>query len=393
MTFPGIGAAHKEVAVQVDTVHGVASLHPALKGAIALPWMVDPAAMTVLVGLLTSPPRYTGLALSDFWAYLRYLPAVDRTKRELRLNKLWSEVDSHQKTIMSDDFGMSAPALYMIEKLAMQRFVDTRWFAAKVNPGILNKISRKKGPAKAADFVCADSRGNYHLLECKGTQTSIKALKDLIDKGVGQKEVPASMSSFFESRMVGGLFIPQATSKQGPVLIFADPPEPDYFRELLDSDRSTLDKHHRRVWFSKLLAAAGLWRTATTVFDGEASPRDRDFAARASGELAFAGFETEAVQYSLRVEHRSFDLRDGYDVPVRNVLEVHVDHAMFQELAELTRANALGSSEFDSWLESRSNEAGAQGVESSIELVSEPRYSEVRTTFGLRYRLSSVPYE
>lgn len=99
------------------------------------------------------------------------------------------------------------------------------------------------------------------------------------------------------------------------------------------------------------------------------------------------------MQYSLRVEHRSFDLRDGYDVPVRNVLEVHVDHAMFQELAELTRANALGSSEFDSWLESRSNEAGAQGVESSIELVSEPRYSEVRTTFGLRYRLSSVPYE
>lgn len=383
----------KEVDLKVDKAHGTASLHPSLKGAVSSPWMVDPATMTLLVGLLTSPPRYTGFALADFWAYLRYFPAIDHRKNELRLRKLWSEVDFHQKTIMSDDLGMSAPALYMIKHLSMQRFVDTRWFAAKVNPAILNKIPKKKGPAKAADFVCTDTGGQYHLLECKGTQTSTKALSELVAKGTGQKSVPTAASSFFASRMVGGLFIPQAASKEMPVLIFADPPEPDYFKEISDCDRSTLDRHHRRVWFAKLLAAAGLWRTATAVFDGSASDRDRDFAARESGELAFVGFQAEAEKYSLRIEHRSFDSVDGYEVPIRNLLEVHVDSVMFRQLAEFTRAGALGSSEFDSWLESRSEDGRYRNSDSSVELISGPLFSEIRTSYGLGYRFSSRAYE
>jgi len=390
----------KSVALQVDLTYGTASLHSALSGAISSPWMVDPGAMTILVGLLTAPPRYTGLSLSNFWAHLRYMPAISTSHPELRLRKLWADVDSHQKTIMSDDFGMSAPALYMIEHLEIEKLVDTRWFAANISPTILRKIPKKKGPSKAADFVCTDRHGNYHLLECKGTQASVSALKGAIAKGIGQKGVPSSAASFFSSRMVGGLFLPQHASPEQPCLIFADPPEPEYFTALMGCERAVLDRRHRRVWFAKLLAAAGLWRMATSVFDGFSTSEDRDFLSRTSGELNFSGFEQGASEFVLRIEHRSFDDVDGRDIPVRNLLEIRMESGVFNELAGFAREGGLGSTGFDDWLASLSDGsvptdgkvgAASQGT-SSIAIVSAPTFSEINTSFGLSFRLSSLPY-
>ena len=102
----------RQVELIVDGLYGTTSLHPALKVGSST-WLASPGLVTLLIGILTSPPRYSGLSLSNFWAQLRYLPALSRQVPELRLRRLWGDTDSHQKTLLSDDFGMGLPALYI----------------------------------------------------------------------------------------------------------------------------------------------------------------------------------------------------------------------------------------------------------------------------------------
>lgn len=99
----------KEIRVSVDTSHGTSQLPP-LAAARPL-WQADMLSALVATAVLTSPPRYRPFHLSTYWAWLRYGAAISRAHSELRLRWLWHHIDPHQKTILSDDFGMGIPAL------------------------------------------------------------------------------------------------------------------------------------------------------------------------------------------------------------------------------------------------------------------------------------------
>lgn len=137
---------------------------------------IDVTAMLLLVGHLTTPTLSSGVSLSELWACVRYYFAVT-PDRELRLSAAFADLDSHQKTILSDDFGMGIPVQWLIEPLQLAAWCDGREFATRFNaltraaPPKLNK----KGPAKSPDFVFRDSAGLYHVVECKGTQSGTKA--------------------------------------------------------------------------------------------------------------------------------------------------------------------------------------------------------------------------
>lgn len=385
----------RQVELIVDGQYGITSLHPALKVGSST-WLASPGLVTLLIGILTSPPRYSGLSLSNFWAQLRYLPALSRRVPELRLRRLWGDTDSHQKTLLSDDFGMGLPALYMVEQLGVEQIVDTRWFAGKFDPSLLEKAPKKKGPAKAADFVCTDRAGDFHLLECKGTQDSRAKLGQQIATGVTQKQPPATAKTLFRSRMVGGVFVPQFKAREMPCLSFVDPDEDPLWAALRERDRADLHYAVQRIWLSKLLAAAGLWRMATAVYDGRVQDRDRAFLSRPQGELEFVGYQRGDEGFRFAVEHRSFDETEDGEVPMRNRLEMTLAPATVAGLSGFAADGGLGSDEFDSWL---AELAGARRPlvdgprRSRIRLTSEGSASTLNTSYGIGFRVSSQHYD
>jgi hypothetical protein len=73
---------------------------------------MDMQLMLQLVGFLTTPAHSFGVSLSEYWAWVRYLHAIG-SARDLQIAKAFTDLDSHQKTILSDDFGMGVPVCWL----------------------------------------------------------------------------------------------------------------------------------------------------------------------------------------------------------------------------------------------------------------------------------------
>jgi hypothetical protein len=128
--------------------------------------------MLLAIGFLTTPSQATGVSLSEFWAWVRYLHAVS-SDTDLRITADFANLDAHQKTILSDDFGMGAPMCWLAQRLRLGPVCDGRYFLDRIAPalGIGSLGTAKRGPQKAPDFVAQDVRGVWHVIECKGTQS------------------------------------------------------------------------------------------------------------------------------------------------------------------------------------------------------------------------------
>jgi hypothetical protein len=128
--------------------------------------------LLLTIGYLTTPIDPGGVSLSEFWAWVRYLRAVSDDP-DLRLTQLFSELDAHQKTILSDDFGMGVPMYWLFDRLQIDRLCDGRFFIDKLKDSIGATAVRtaRRGPSKSPDFVAQDSGGKWHVIECKGTQS------------------------------------------------------------------------------------------------------------------------------------------------------------------------------------------------------------------------------
>jgi hypothetical protein len=127
--------------------------------------------------------------------------------------------------ILSDDFGVGFPVLFLMEKFGLDDFVETSAFL-KANPGVakLRSKLKKVGPKKKPDYMALDARGGIHVLECKGTQTSPRALEAAMKAGAGQKNnISPAGARAFASRMVGGIYVPQHAHKKLAVIQFRDP--------------------------------------------------------------------------------------------------------------------------------------------------------------------------
>lgn len=146
-------------------------------------------AMLWMIGYLTTPTSSTGVSLSEFWAWVRYFAALTGDD-DIRLTSSFADLDAHQKTILSDDFGMGVPMLWLSEKLSLVHIVDGRYFLQKfsASTGATQLRTSKRGPNKTPDFVARDSKGNWHVIECKGTQSG----DEYRDQQLGKKGPPAT---------------------------------------------------------------------------------------------------------------------------------------------------------------------------------------------------------
>jgi hypothetical protein len=112
------------------------------------------------------------MSLSEFWAYIRYFYAIADTA-DLRLTQPFVGLDAHQKTILSDDFGMGIPIRWLIDPLSLTAWCDGREFAERFSALTLAQpaVPARRGPRKSPDFVFLDQVGRFHVVECKGTQS------------------------------------------------------------------------------------------------------------------------------------------------------------------------------------------------------------------------------
>lgn len=75
--------------------------------------------------LWTKPPVQYGFDLSDFWAWLRYGPAI-ADAQNLRLKQEWANTDPHQKTVLSDEFGVGFVTQLFVEELGFLVYADAQ---------------------------------------------------------------------------------------------------------------------------------------------------------------------------------------------------------------------------------------------------------------------------
>jgi hypothetical protein len=112
----------KFVPIQIDS----STWTPRTPPAQLLKWHGKSKKLSVGAALLhtalrTRPPSSTGIELADYWAWLRYGPAIDSDRR-LGLRAAWDGIDPHQKTILSDDLGMGFTTYFLNSNLRVQIF-------------------------------------------------------------------------------------------------------------------------------------------------------------------------------------------------------------------------------------------------------------------------------
>lgn len=274
---------------------------------------VNVPGMLLLLGFLTTPTSSTGVSLSEFWAWVRYLAAVTADP-DMRLTSSFADLDAHQKTILSDDFGMGVPMLWLNERLSFDRICDGRYFmqrfAARV--GVTARRTAKRGPNKTPDFVARDTSGVWHVVECKGTQSSPDYSESQLGNpwpfatgGVAQKRSIVFPRAHTGQRLVCGLCIGVQDGKFPSHLTIIDPEPEDPFTvmprqmgEVNDAAaRSTLSKALRLAGFETTAeaTAAPLGRFPDSVrlrgsrFEDQRQARVDERDARARVELGFDG--------------------------------------------------------------------------------------------------------
>lgn len=165
--------------------------------------------------LRSRPPSYQGLHIADFWAWLRYFPAVS-TDPNLSLRSEWDELDAHQKTILSDDWGVGFSTGIIGQLLGVLVWADTS-HVAKLTKGwtpplVTLTSTNKKGPKKSPDFLGFTAGLDIVVLECKGTQSGSEVSTKQIGKGVAQKQAISFSGVTPLQSLVGGLYIPLETN-------------------------------------------------------------------------------------------------------------------------------------------------------------------------------------
>lgn len=223
----------------------------------------------LLIGQLTTPPIARGVSLSEFWAWVRYLYAIS-SDGDLRITTDFANLDSHQKTILSDDFGMGIPIGYHVGALDLVSWSDGRYFMDRMSALMHGPLPV---PRKAPDFVFINHTGALHVVECKGGQSGPAArdrqLTSTTSKGeptggVVQKRTVLLPSHRQGQRLACGLSIGVSGKPGSSDLKIVDPEfEPDF--DLSEVDDALIGDPVTRSGLAKSLRAAGFPATAAAV--------------------------------------------------------------------------------------------------------------------------------
>jgi len=252
------------------------------------PWSIRPIDLLRKLGEMTTPP-FLPLEkmprLSASWATRRYFWAIEPvpagSSSPFRLSSEARELDFHQKTLLSDEFGIGMAGLLMEQQLGAANNLDTSY--ALRAPGSFQDISLNS--AASPDYLMWGSGKTYYVVECKGCQTTKSVAINQIRRGLEQVvSVNFGSGPYTSETMVVSTFLGRTSTR----LFVVDPPEdeepqgrtPPKRRVVRIEDPEGFARRASLQNQARLLVWAGLYESAAKISHELEIPIS-----------AFAGFE------------------------------------------------------------------------------------------------------
>lgn len=213
-----------------------------------------------LLGALTMPNMLSPASPALFWAWLRYYRAPASTS-DLRITMDFSDLDPHQKGILSDDFGVALATYWMAEGLGpITHIVDGRRFANQFSRLLRrkHKSKAKVGPSKAPDFVMRDVHGKWHILECKGTQTSRDYQRKALRTAIAQKHAIQLQGSVKGEQLASSLYIANEQGVSKSHLKIIDPEDDSPLISFTGQQADEMETKAERLTVAQALGSIGL---------------------------------------------------------------------------------------------------------------------------------------
>jgi hypothetical protein len=250
-------------------------------------WSVRPIDLLHKIGDLTTPVNVNLSQLSASWATRRYFWAIAQSAVKtgpFLLSQDARDLDFHQKTLLSDEFGIGFAAMVLEDQFGAGEFVDIS--IALDDPQIYQNI-QQRGRTQP-DYLMWSELPNspYYVVECKGSQSNRATSFDQLRRGLEQ--VP-SIAFGSGARPVVTLVVATCMEEFGTTVFVIDPPPDDHDQteKTIKSERvaertgvgsyrvPNAEAFARRIWTaqeSSLLKWAGQYREATER-DVELRPR------------------------------------------------------------------------------------------------------------------------
>lgn len=230
---------------------------------------VDLDAALLMLGSLTTPGGFSAASPARIWAWIRYFGAI-ATAPDLRVTAPFFDLDPHQKTILSDDFGVAVSTMWLYRQLGgLRDIVDGRRFLIQYASLVrtAHRRTRKVGPEKCPDYVALDRAGKWHVLECKGTQSSTdyRDKRQMKDHAIQQKRGIQVRGSVRGEQLVAGLYLSPEFGDEPSHLRVIDPPAKRPLMELEEKDVDKAELAVRRLAVSRALGLAGFNRASDEV--------------------------------------------------------------------------------------------------------------------------------
>lgn len=256
---------------------------------------IDISLMLLLLGYLTTPTTGAGVRMAEFWAWVRYYYAMS-DHPDLRLTVDYADLDSHVKSVLSDDLGVGLSMYWLAETLQFTACCDGRYFMLRwpAAAGLPPNPPAKRGPFKSPDFVAMDPGGLLNVVECKGTQSGSSARagqmlhtlrSSLSGGGRIQKRTIVIPRPFRGQSLACGALIASERSQFESSLLVQDPEQSDQDAIPPEMEKLALDAVFRGA-IAKMLRCCGMAATADVIAapsgaGPDASPNTRRIARRA----------------------------------------------------------------------------------------------------------------
>jgi hypothetical protein len=250
----------KSIVIDVDasTWRAPATVPPFLKRASGT-FPIDLGQALLMLGTLTMPDSLSPASPALFWAWLRYYLAPT-TSTDLRITMDFADLDPHQKGILSDDFGVAISTQWLVERLGgCREIVGGRQFAMQFQRLLRkkHKSKAKVGTNKSPDYLICDLKGKWHVLECKGTQSSRDYQRKALKVAVAQKRAIQLVGSIKGEQLAASLYIANARDQGRTHLKVIDPDDPPLIR-LTAKHRDEMDIKAHRLAVARAMGMIGL---------------------------------------------------------------------------------------------------------------------------------------
>lgn len=304
-------------------------------------WDVNITALLVTIGYLTTPSYASGVSLSEYWAWVRYIHALVDSA-DFQLTKSFHELDAHQKTILSDDFGMGAPIYWLFQKLQIGPIADGKYFIDRMHAtvGFTAVGTKKQGPQKSPDFVAQDLNGVWHVIECKGTQTSLAYRKKQLGIGaqvpsgaLAQKQTIIFPNGHTGQKLATGLFIGVEGDRNTSELLIIDP-EGEGVGSVSETDLDFASDAISRGVSGRVLRLAGFPDTSSLV----AAPAGTGPKAKAYKGSRFESMRTRIVDQKRNRAKEELDRKSDRIAFVSND-KSYIGRKIKMDLAKAVRIN------------------------------------------------------